>query len=134
MKKNWLNTFFFFASHHFVGTIFLFYLGDIKQECIDENAIVETPDERRKRLNRERQAKSKARKKAENPEKVREAERMKKRLQRQRLLAEDPEKLEKMRERDRMRAKRRREKMLKQRDATKAGEASAIVEGWDLTY
>ena len=116
------------------GTIFLFYLGDIKQECIDENAIVETPDERRKRLNRERQAKSKARKKAENPEKVREAERMKKRLQRQRLLAEDPEKLEKMRERDRMRAKRRREKMLKQRDAENAGEASAIVEGWDLTY
>ena len=125
----------FFASYHFVWYFSIFfYLGDIKQECIDENEIVETPDERRKRLNRERQAKSKARKKAEKPEKVREAERMKKRLQRQRLLAEDPEKLEKMRERDRMRAKRRREKMLKQRDAEKAGEASAIVEGWDLTY
>jgi len=76
---------------------------NIQEECINEDPLLmESPYERKKRLSRERQAKCRAKKIAENPEEFREKDRNNKYFRRLRKLAENPEKV---REAERMRYK-----------------------------
>jgi len=77
-------------------------LGYIKEECIYEDTMLESPDEKRKRLSRERAAKRRAKMLAENPEEFREKERKSKYLRRKLKMAENPEKV---REAERMRSR-----------------------------